>query len=60
VATTHHSKSAAIRARVNHPIIDSDGHTVEFEPAFLDYLRQIGGSAVVENAVEKPRAEGIA
>jgi len=42
MATTHGSKSAAIRARVNHPIIDSDGHTVEFEPAFLDYLRQVG------------------
>lgn len=48
MATTHHSKSAAIRARVNHPIIDSDGHTVEFEPAFLDYLRQVGGPMVVE------------
>lgn len=48
MATTYHSKSAAIRARVNHPIIDSDGHTVEFEPAFLDYLRQVGGPTVVE------------
>lgn len=48
MATTHGSKSAAIRARVNHPIIDSDGHTVEFEPAFLDYLRQVGGPTVVE------------
>jgi hypothetical protein len=38
MVTTHVSKSAAIRAHVNHPIIDSDGHTVEFEPAFLDYL----------------------
>jgi hypothetical protein len=37
------SKSAAVRARLNHPVIDSDGHTVEFEPAFLDYLRQTGG-----------------
>lgn len=48
MATTHRSNSAAIRARVNHPIIDSDGHTVEFEPAFLDYLRQVGGPTVVE------------
>lgn len=48
MATTHVSKSAAIRARVNHPIIDSDGHTVECEPAFLDYLRQVGGPTVVE------------
>jgi hypothetical protein len=30
-----HSKSAAIRARLSHPIIDSDGHTAEFEPALF-------------------------
>jgi predicted TIM-barrel fold metal-dependent hydrolase len=42
------SKSAAIRARLNHPVIDSDGHTVEFEPAFLDYLRQTGGAKAVD------------
>ena len=32
------SRSAAIRARLNHPIVDSDGHVAEFEPAFFDYL----------------------
>jgi hypothetical protein len=37
------SKSAAVRARLNHPVIDSDGHTVEFLPAVLDYLEQTGG-----------------
>jgi len=42
------SKSAAARARLNHPIIDSDGHTVEFEPAFFDYLRQTGGAKAVD------------
>ena len=48
MTTTHSSKSAAVRARVNHPIIDSDGHTVEFEPAFLDYLRDVGGPTMVD------------
>ena len=42
------SKSAAVRARLNHPVIDSDGHTVEFEPAFLDYLKQTGGAKAVD------------
>ena len=42
------SKSAAIRARLNHPIIDSDGHTAEFEPALFDYLRSVGGTRAVE------------
>jgi predicted TIM-barrel fold metal-dependent hydrolase len=42
------SKSALLRARLNHPVIDVDGHTVEFTPAFFDYLRDVGGSSVVE------------
>jgi predicted TIM-barrel fold metal-dependent hydrolase len=42
------SKSAAIRARLKHPIIDSDGHTAEFEPAFFDYLKDVGGGKAVE------------
>jgi predicted TIM-barrel fold metal-dependent hydrolase len=42
------SKSAAVRARLQHPIIDSDGHTAEFEPALFDYLREVGGSRVLE------------
>jgi len=48
MAATPTSKSAAIRARLNHPVIDSDGHTVEFFPAVLDYLEQTGGTKVVE------------
>ena len=42
------TQSAAIRAKLDHPIIDSDGHTAEFEPAVFDYLRDIGGSQAVE------------
>lgn len=42
------TKSAAIRARLKHPIIDSDGHTAEFEPAFFDYLKDAAGARIVE------------
>ena len=42
------SKSAAIRARLNHPIIDSDGHTAEFEPAFFDSLKNVAGAKAVD------------
>ncbi len=48
MAATPASKSAAVRARLNHPVIDSDGHMVEFFPAVLDYLEQTGGTKVVE------------
>jgi predicted TIM-barrel fold metal-dependent hydrolase len=39
---------AALREQVEHPIIDSDGHTVEFMPLFYDYLREVGGPKLVE------------
>jgi hypothetical protein len=42
------SSSAAIRARLNHPIIDSDGHQVEMNPVFLDYLAEVGGASVAK------------
>lgn len=45
------SKSAAIRARLQHPVIDCDGHMIEFEPDVLDYLKQVGGAGVVDQYV---------
>jgi hypothetical protein len=38
------SKSVQTRARLNHPVIDSDGHTVEFQPVLQDYMRQVAGA----------------
>src|SRR5439155_19369726 len=51
---TQQSKSAAVRARLHHPIIDSDGHTAEFEPALFDYLRDVGGRQAVERFKAAP------
>ncbi len=48
MATNHASQSESLHARLNHPVIDSDGHWIEFEPAALDYLRQVGGEKLVE------------
>lgn len=42
------SPSAAIRARLGHPVIDTDLHTVEFSPIFEDYIAQIGGAKSVD------------
>ena len=47
MVATRTSNSAAIRARVGHPIIDSDGHTLELTPVFLDYVKEIGGGEMV-------------
>jgi len=48
------SRSARIRERLNHPIIDSDGHVAEFEPAFFDYLKNVAGGAMVERLKSLP------
>ena len=36
----------------DHPVIDSDGHTVEFMPALLDVLRDVAGPEVTQRYVE--------
>jgi hypothetical protein len=35
-----------MRLRLQHPVVDADGYTVEFEPGVLDYLRDIADKAV--------------
>jgi predicted TIM-barrel fold metal-dependent hydrolase len=45
--TAQASKSRKLRERLSHPVIDSDGHTWEFEPAVLDKLKEIGGADLV-------------
>jgi hypothetical protein len=42
------SKSAQIRARLNHPIIDSDGHTLENPVVLGEYIKSESGSKVAE------------
>lgn len=58
MTSTHASKSAAVRARLNHPVIDSDGHTVEFEPAFHDYVKQVTGAKVLERYLSRRGSGG--
>ncbi|HLH75822.1 MAG TPA: amidohydrolase family protein [Candidatus Binataceae bacterium] len=43
-----HEGGAAVRARLNHPVIDADGHWREFPPLLMEDLRRIGGSKAVE------------
>jgi hypothetical protein len=35
--------SAQIHCRLNHPVIDADGHWIEFEPTLLGYLDSVAG-----------------
>jgi predicted TIM-barrel fold metal-dependent hydrolase len=45
-----HVTAAAIRERLDHPVIDADGHLVEYVPALRSYLREEG----VELQLESP------
>lgn len=43
-----HLTAAQIRSRLSHPIIDADGHWLEFGPVIREQLRKIGGEQAVE------------
>ena len=40
--------AAAIRAGLGHPVIDADGHGIEYLPWFRDLLRDEGGGGAVD------------
>ncbi len=47
------SASAKVRARLNYPIIDADGHTVELTPVVLDYMKEIGGTDILKKVWDR-------
>jgi len=48
VSGNGHLTPEQVRARVNHPIVDADGHWLEYGPVAVDALRRIGGDRAVE------------
>jgi len=38
-----------VRARIDHPVIDSDGHFFEFYPVLNEYLEREGGQALLRD-----------
>jgi predicted TIM-barrel fold metal-dependent hydrolase len=42
-----HSTAAQIKSHLDHPIIDADGHWVEYGPVFTEQLRKVGGDQAV-------------
>jgi predicted TIM-barrel fold metal-dependent hydrolase len=47
---------AGIRRRLGHPVVDADGHLVEFMPMVIDCLREVAGDAVADRFVEFRRS----
>jgi predicted TIM-barrel fold metal-dependent hydrolase len=48
VSDNGHLTPEQVRARVKHPIVDADGHWLEYGPVTVDTLRRIGGDRAVE------------
>ncbi len=40
-----HKTPDEVRARIDHPVVDADAHTLEFVPAVLDEIRGLAGDA---------------
>jgi hypothetical protein len=52
------SPSAAIKARLDYPVIDTDVHTNDYSPAIEDYIASYGGTHLVDE-LRKATAERI-
>jgi hypothetical protein len=50
------SKSERIRSQLGHPVIDSDGHVLEYLPAAFPYL-EVREPHTAERVVGNPRPE---
>src|SRR5712691_5864197 len=46
-ANGHHT-AAEIRSSLAHPVIDGDGHWVEFDPVFSERMRKVGGDRAAD------------
>ena len=42
------TKSAKVRSQLKHPIIDADGHWLEVQPVFMDYLAEVAGPKMAD------------
>ena len=46
--------SRQVRDSLEHPVLDVDGHVIEFMPAVLPYLREAMGPGLFEKYVNQP------
>ena len=46
MATRTATRSAEIKKRLTHPVVDADGHVQEYVPVLLDFMRQVGGKSL--------------
>lgn len=52
------STAAKIRDRLDHPVLDCDGHVLEHPMALFDFVKDVAGSAVVKRFEDQAKALG--
>ncbi len=59
MAISAQTEARKLRSRLSHPIIDADGHWIEYSPVMREEFRRIGGDAAAEAfAVASQRISG--
>src|SRR5215475_4506395 len=48
MTTNGHMNARTLHSRLNHPVVDADGHWIEYMPVMREEFRRIGGEAAVE------------
>ena len=48
MAINGQTEASKLRARFGHPVIDADGHWIEYGPVMREEFRRIGGDAAAE------------
>ena len=43
-----HITARSLHDRLSHPVVDADGHWIEYGPVMKEEFRRIGGEAAVE------------
>jgi len=48
MSSNGHLTAAKLRSQLSHPIVDADGHWLEFGPIIRDHMRKIGGDRAAD------------
>ena len=43
-----HMTPEQVRSKIDHPIVDGDGHWVEYDPVFSNKMRKVGGDLAAD------------
>ena len=50
-----HPTPAQIRTKLNHPVIDADGHWLEYGPVFSEQMRKVSGDLAADAFIVSQR-----